>query len=100
MSTTAFHYRAVGVDGKLRTGVITAENGKTVARELIRQGYTERAVTGFRSRAGRSFRAHLALSQTDEGRWRVEFDEVWAREGVKPPDAAESEAAAASSAAA
>jgi DNA topoisomerase-3 len=78
--------------------------GKTlpvqIARELIRQGYTERAVTGFRSRAGRSFRAHLALSQTDEGRWRVEFDEVWAREGVKPPDAAESEAAAASSAAA
>ena len=85
-------------------GIWKDKAGKTlpvqIARELIRQGYTERAVTGFRSRAGRSFRAHLALSQTDEGRWRVEFDEVWAREGVKPPDAAESEAAAASSAAA
>ena len=69
--------------------------GKTlpvqVARELIRQGYTERAVTGFRSRNGRSFRAHLALSQTEEGRWRVEFDELWAREGAKPPDAAEAD---------
>jgi DNA topoisomerase-3 len=58
-----------------------------VARELIRHGYTERAVTGFRGRSGRSFRAHLALAQTDEGRWRVEFDELWAREGAKPPDA-------------
>jgi DNA topoisomerase-3 len=58
-----------------------------VARELIKTGYTERAVTGFRGRSGRSFRAHLALGQTDEGKWRVEFDELWAREGVKPPDA-------------
>jgi DNA topoisomerase III len=65
--------------------------GKTlplaVAKELIRTGYTAQAVTGFRGRSGRSFRAHLALQQTDEGRWRVEFDEVWAREGAKPPDA-------------
>jgi DNA topoisomerase III len=65
--------------------------GKTlalaVARELIRTGYTEQAVTGFRGRSGRSFRAHLALSQTDEGKWRVEFDEPWAKEGAKPPDA-------------
>jgi DNA topoisomerase-3 len=67
-----------------------------VARELIRQGYTERPVTGFRGRSGRSFRARLALSQTDEGKWRVEFDEPWAREGAKPPDAeAEAEALAA-----
>jgi DNA topoisomerase-3 len=58
-----------------------------VARELIKTGYTARAVTGFRGRSGRSFRAHLALQQTDEGKWRVEFDEVWAREGAKPPDA-------------
>jgi DNA topoisomerase-3 len=58
-----------------------------VARELIRSGYTARQVTGFRGRSGRSFRAHLALSQTDEGKWRVEFDEVWAREGAKPPEA-------------
>jgi DNA topoisomerase-3 len=65
--------------------------GKTlplaVAKELIKTGYTVQAVTGFRGRSGRSFRAHLALLQTDEGRWRVEFDEIWAREGAKPPDA-------------
>ena len=68
-----------------------AKAGKTlplaVAKELIKRGYTEQAVTGFRGRSGRSFRAHLALQQTDEGRWRVEFDELWAKEGAKPPDA-------------
>ena len=64
-----------------------------VARELIRTGYTEQAITGFRGRSGRSFRAHLALSQTDEGKWRVEFDEVWAKEGAKPPEV-DAEAAA------
>ena len=58
-----------------------------VARELIKTGYTAQAVTGFRGRSGRSFRAHLALSQTEEAKWRVEFDEVWAKEGVKPPEA-------------
>jgi DNA topoisomerase-3 len=65
--------------------------GKTlplaVARELIKTGYTAQAVTGFRGRSGRSFRAHLALSQTEEGKWRVEFDELWAQEGAKPPEA-------------
>jgi DNA topoisomerase-3 len=65
--------------------------GKTlpiaVAKELIKTGYTVQAVTGFRGRSGRSFRAHLALGQTDEGKWRVEFDELWAKEGAKPPDA-------------
>jgi DNA topoisomerase-3 len=76
-----------------------AKAGKTlplaIARELIKQGYTEQAVTGFRGRSGRSFRAHLALSQTDEGKWRVEFDELWAKEGAKPPEAeAGAEAAA------
>jgi DNA topoisomerase-3 len=84
-----------------------AKAGKTlplaIARELIKQGFTEQAVTGFRGRSGRSFRAHLALSQTDEGKWRVEFDELWAKEGAKPPEAeagaeagAEAETAAAS----
>ena len=77
--------------------------GKTltaaIVRELIRTGRTERPVTGFRSRAGRSFRARLALEQTDEGRWRVEFDEPWAREGAKPPEA-EADAAAPDAAAA
>jgi DNA topoisomerase-3 len=68
-----------------------AKAGKTlplaIAKELIKTGYTAQAVTGFRGRSGRSFRAHLALSQTEEGKWRVEFDEVWAKEGAKPPDA-------------
>jgi len=69
-----------------------------VARELIAKGRTERPVTGFRGRSGRSFRARLALMQTPEpeGKWRVEFDEPWAREGAKPPETdAEVEAAAA-----
>ncbi len=74
-----------------------AKAGKTlplaIARELIKTGYTAQAVTGFRGRSGRSFRAHLALSQTEEGKWRVEFDEVWAKEGAKPPEV-ESDAAA------
>ena len=57
-------------------------------------GRTEKAVTGFKGRSGRSFRAKLALMQTEDGKWRVEFDEPWAREGAKPP---EGEADAASS---
>lgn len=40
MASTTFHYRAVAADGKLRTGMITADNGKSVARELMRQGLT------------------------------------------------------------
>jgi DNA topoisomerase III len=58
-----------------------------VARELIKTGYTARPVTGFRGRSGRSFRARLGMSQTEDGKWRVEFDEEWAREGAKPPEA-------------
>ncbi|HET9124939.1 MAG TPA: DNA topoisomerase 3 [Solirubrobacteraceae bacterium] len=58
-----------------------------VARELIKSGRTARPVTGFKGRSGKSFRARLALQQTEEGRWRVEFDEPWAREGAKPPEA-------------
>jgi DNA topoisomerase-3 len=60
-----------------------------IARELIKTGRTERPVTGFKSRAGKSFRARLALLQNEEGRWRVEFDEPWAKEGAKPPEADE-----------
>jgi DNA topoisomerase-3 len=59
----------------------------TIAKELIKTGYTAQAVTGFRGRSGRSFRARLALSQTEDGKWRVEFNEPWAKEGVKPPEA-------------
>ncbi len=74
--------------------------GKTlpvsVAKELIESlrvsreagadpgvGRTEKPVTGFRSRAGRTFRAKLRLEQTEEGKWRVEFDEEWAKEPPK-----------------
>ncbi|HET6551430.1 MAG TPA: topoisomerase C-terminal repeat-containing protein, partial [Solirubrobacter sp.] len=78
--------------------------GKTlppaVARELIARGRTEKAVTGFKGRSGRSFRARLALMQTEEGRWRVEFDEPWAREGAKPPEGDEPAAETAQSRAA
>ncbi len=67
--------------------------GKTlpaaVARELIATARTAKPVTGFKGRSGRSFRARLALMQTDDGKWRVEFDEPWAREGAKPPESSE-----------
>jgi DNA topoisomerase III len=63
--------------------------GKTlpvsVARELIATARTEKPVTGFKGRSGRSFRAKLALIQSEDGKWRVDFDEPWAREGAKPP---------------
>ncbi|MBI5103745.1 MAG: DNA topoisomerase 3 [Solirubrobacterales bacterium] len=67
-----------------------------VAKELIARGKTEKPVTGFKGRSGRSFRARLALMQNEEGKWRVEFDEPWAKEGLKAPeaDAAEAEAPA------
>ena len=64
--------------------------GKTmppvVVRELVATGRTAKQVTGFKGRSGRSFRAKLALQQNEEGKWRVEFDEAWAKEGAKPPD--------------
>jgi DNA topoisomerase III len=57
-----------------------------VARELIQTGRTAKAVTGFKGRSGRTFRARLALVQGEDGKWRVEFDEPWAKEGAKPPE--------------
>jgi DNA topoisomerase-3 len=66
-----------------------------VAKELIKTGRTAKPVTGFKGRSGRSFRARLALQQNEEGKWRVEFDEPWAREGAKPPEQEEQPAAAA-----
>jgi DNA topoisomerase-3 len=75
----------------------------SVARELIRTGRTAQPVSGFKGRSGRSFRARLALQQSEEGKWRVEFDEPWAKDGraARPPeeeegqpDAAEQEQAA------
>jgi DNA topoisomerase-3 len=70
-----------------------------IAKELIKTGRTERPVTGFKSRAGKSFRSRLALIQNEEGRWRVEFDEPWAKEGAKPPEADEAAAAEATASA-
>ena len=68
----------------------------SVAKELIESlrqsreagedpgvGRTAKPVTGFRSRAGRTFRAKLRLEQDGEGKWRVEFDEDWAKEPPK-----------------
>ncbi|HEX8105229.1 MAG TPA: DNA topoisomerase 3 [Solirubrobacteraceae bacterium] len=77
--------------------------GKTlppvVVRELVATGRTAKPVTGFKGRSGRSFRARLALMQTPEGRWRVEFDEPWAKEGAKPPEGDDDPAATAAAAA-
>ncbi len=68
----------------------------TVARELIATGRTAKPVTGFKGRSGRSFRAKLALQQSEEGKWRVEFDEAWAREGgASAPDRSDAEQVAA-----
>ena len=66
-----------------------------VARELIKTGRTEKAVTGFKGRSGTSFRARLELTQTEDGKWRVEFDEPWAKEGAKAPEVQEGAAEAA-----
>ena len=42
---TTFTYRAIAPDGKLRTGTLTAETDRAVARELTRQGLTPLAVS-------------------------------------------------------
>ncbi len=76
--------------------------GKTlppsVVRELMERGRTEKPVAGFRGRSGRSFSARLALVQNEEGKWRVEFDEEWARQprhldGDEPGEGGEAGAA-------
>jgi DNA topoisomerase-3 len=46
-------------------------------------GKTEKPVTGFRGRSGRTFRAKLKIERTDEGKWRVDFNEDWAKEPPK-----------------
>ncbi len=67
--------------------------GKTlsvsVAKELMEKGKTEKPVTGFRGRSGRTFRAKLKIEQKDDGKWRVDFDEEWADGSPPPPAAAE-----------
>ncbi|MDQ3719274.1 MAG: DNA topoisomerase 3 [Actinomycetota bacterium] len=74
----------------------------SVAKELIESlrvsreggadpgvGRTAKPVTGFKSRAGRSFRAKLKMEQNEEGKWRVEFDEEWATAPRAQPPAEE-----------
>jgi DNA topoisomerase III len=53
-----------------------------VVKELMETGRTAKSVTGFRGRSGRTFSAKLALEQGEDGKWRVEFDEDWARNGA------------------
>ena len=48
-------------------------------------GRTEKPVPGFKGRSGRTFRAKLKIERDDAGKWRVEFDEAWAKE--PPPEA-------------
>ena len=54
-----------------------------IAKELIRAGHTSKAISGFKARSGRGFRAHLALSQDGEGKWRVEFERALGAGGRK-----------------
>jgi DNA topoisomerase-3 len=61
-------------------------------------GRTAKPVTGFRGRSGRTFRAKLKLEQDDQGKWRVEFDEDWAKEPPKDEEQPAEEQAASASA--
>src|SRR4051794_17982048 len=83
----------------------------SVAKELIESlrqsrergedpgvGRTAKQVTGFRGRSGRTFRAKLKLEQDDEGKWRVDFDEEWARTPRAQPPPEEGEDGGAASA--
>jgi DNA topoisomerase-3 len=49
-------------------------------------GRTAKPVTGFKGRSGRTFRAKLKIQQDDQGKWRVDFDEDWAKEPPKGGD--------------
>jgi DNA topoisomerase III len=63
----------------------------SVVKELMANRKTEKPVSGFRGRSGRTFSAKLKLEQNEEGKWRVEFDEDWAREPANqtPTEASE-----------
>jgi DNA topoisomerase-3 len=65
----------------------------SVVKELMATNKTEKQVTGFKGRSGRTFRAKLKLEQGDDGKWRVEFDEEWANEPrAKPPETEDGDA--------
>lgn len=57
----------------------------SIVRELMETRKTTKAVPGFRGRSGRAFSAKLALEQGEDGKWRVEFDEEWARQPRETP---------------
>jgi len=52
---TTFHFKAVAADGKARTGTLTGESEKAVARELARQGLTPVYVGAEQKSSGLSF---------------------------------------------
>jgi general secretion pathway protein F len=62
---TAFHFRAVASDGKVRTGTITADDEKRVAAELRRQGLIP-VYVGLEQKKGFEFH----LPSFDRGRRR------------------------------
>jgi DNA topoisomerase-3 len=51
-------------------------------------GRTEKQVPGFRGRSGRNFRAKLKIEPREDapGKWKVDFDEEWARNPPPPRD--------------
>jgi DNA topoisomerase-3 len=53
-----------------------------VVKELMEKRRTEKPVSGFKGRSGRTFSAKLKLEQGEDGKWRVEFDEEWATNGA------------------
>jgi DNA topoisomerase-3 len=63
-----------------------------VVKELMETRRTAKPVAGFKGRSGRSFSAKLKLEQNEEGKWRVEFDEEWAKAPREPAEASESSA--------
>ncbi len=53
MPSATFHYRARAADGRIRTGVITAEDARSAARQLTHQGLAPISVgTGEKSSGG------------------------------------------------
>ena len=58
----------------------------SVVKELMETGKTAKPVGGFRGRKGRTFSAKLELEQGEDGKWRVEFDEEWARAPREQPE--------------
>jgi general secretion pathway protein F len=60
---TTFSYRAITPDGKLRTGTLTADTDRAVARELQRQGLTPVSVS-----SGLQKRVRFELPQFGRGR--------------------------------